>query len=146
MSILYIVIVFYLKFEYIINGNKQELMIIKEVFEGPVGTITVLPAILSNACFNGFLLACPTFHRVLPSLVKYCWQFYRLQIKFISEIMHAWYNISAKASESNCFKTHCEDKIEIVCSGLYPDPPSVTATLEGVGFFVSATLHFFIGN
>jgi len=49
MVILYIVnfIVFYLKFELIINGNIQELMMIKELFEGPV----VLPAILSNACF-----------------------------------------------------------------------------------------------
>jgi len=34
--ILYIVIiVFYLKVELIINGNKQEFMIIKELFEGP---------------------------------------------------------------------------------------------------------------
>ena len=38
MSILYVVIiVFYQKVELIINGNKQELMIIKELFEGPVG-------------------------------------------------------------------------------------------------------------
>jgi len=38
VCILYIVIiVFYLKVELIINGNKQELMIIKELFEGPVG-------------------------------------------------------------------------------------------------------------
>jgi len=38
MSILYIVIiVLYLKVELIINGNKQELMIIKELFVGPVG-------------------------------------------------------------------------------------------------------------
>ena len=32
-----VIIVFYLKVELIINGNKQELMIIKEHFEGPVG-------------------------------------------------------------------------------------------------------------
>ena len=32
-----VIIVFYLKFELIINGNKQELMIFKELFEGPVG-------------------------------------------------------------------------------------------------------------
>jgi len=38
VSILYIVIiVFYLKVELIINGNKQKLMIIKELFEGPAG-------------------------------------------------------------------------------------------------------------
>ena len=38
MSILYIVIiVFSLKVELIINSNIQELMIIKELFEGPVG-------------------------------------------------------------------------------------------------------------
>ena len=38
MSILYIVIiVLYLQGEFIINGNKQELMIIKELFEEPVG-------------------------------------------------------------------------------------------------------------
>ena len=36
--ILYIVIiVFYLKVKLIINGNKQELMIIQELFEGPEG-------------------------------------------------------------------------------------------------------------
>ena len=35
---LYIVmIVFYMKVDLIINDNKQELMIIKELFEGPVG-------------------------------------------------------------------------------------------------------------
>jgi len=28
---------FYLKVELITNGNKQELMIVKELFEGPVG-------------------------------------------------------------------------------------------------------------
>jgi len=33
----------------IINGNKQERMIIKELFEGPVGDYW-LPTILSNAC------------------------------------------------------------------------------------------------
>jgi len=34
----YIVIkVFYLKVELIINGNKQELILIKEHYEGPVG-------------------------------------------------------------------------------------------------------------
>ena len=32
-----LIIVFYLNFELIINGNKQKLMIIKELFEGPVG-------------------------------------------------------------------------------------------------------------
>jgi len=32
-----VIIVFYLKVKIIINGNKQELMIIKELFEGPVG-------------------------------------------------------------------------------------------------------------
>ena len=38
MSILYIVVVvLYLQGELIINGNKQELMIIKGLFEGPVG-------------------------------------------------------------------------------------------------------------
>jgi len=38
VSILYIVIVvFSLKVEIIINSNKQELMIIKELFKGPVG-------------------------------------------------------------------------------------------------------------
>jgi len=38
VSILYIVtIVFYLKVELIINGKKQELIIIKELFGGPVG-------------------------------------------------------------------------------------------------------------
>jgi len=31
------IIVFHLKVELIVNGNKQELMIIKELFEGPVG-------------------------------------------------------------------------------------------------------------
>ena len=31
-----VIIVFYLKVVLIINGNKQELMIIKELFEGPV--------------------------------------------------------------------------------------------------------------
>jgi len=46
-----VIIVFYLKVELVINGNKQELMLIKELFEGPVGT-TVLPAILSNACLS----------------------------------------------------------------------------------------------
>ena len=35
-----------LNMKLIINGNKQERMIIKELFEGPVGT--VLPAILSK--------------------------------------------------------------------------------------------------
>jgi len=35
---LYIVIIdFYLKVELIINGSTQELMLIKELFEGPVG-------------------------------------------------------------------------------------------------------------
>jgi len=38
MFILYIVIiVFYLKVELNINGNKQKLLIIKELFMGPVG-------------------------------------------------------------------------------------------------------------
>jgi len=38
VSILYIVIiVLHLQGELIINSNKQELMIIKELFEGPVG-------------------------------------------------------------------------------------------------------------
>jgi len=32
-----VIIVFYLKVVLIINGNKQELMIIKELFKGPVG-------------------------------------------------------------------------------------------------------------
>jgi len=32
-----VIIVFYLKVELIINGNKQKLMIIKELFMGPVG-------------------------------------------------------------------------------------------------------------
>ena len=32
-----VIIIFYLKVELIINDNKQELMIIKELFEGPVG-------------------------------------------------------------------------------------------------------------
>ena len=36
--------------KFIINGNKQERMISKELFEGPVGT--VLPTILSNACLK----------------------------------------------------------------------------------------------
>ena len=44
-----VIIVFYLKGELIINGNKQKLMIIKELFERPV-VDTVLPAILLNAC------------------------------------------------------------------------------------------------
>ena len=32
-----VIIVFYMKVDLIINDNKQELMIIKELFEGPVG-------------------------------------------------------------------------------------------------------------
>jgi len=32
-----VIIVFYMKVELIINGNKRELMIIKELFDGPVG-------------------------------------------------------------------------------------------------------------
>ena len=32
-----VIIVFYLKVELIINGNNMELMIIKQLFEGPVG-------------------------------------------------------------------------------------------------------------
>jgi len=32
-----VIIVLYLQGELIINGNKQELMIIKELLEGPVG-------------------------------------------------------------------------------------------------------------
>ena len=33
----FVIIVFYLKVEFIKNGNKQKLMIINELFEGPVG-------------------------------------------------------------------------------------------------------------
>jgi len=36
-----VIIVFYLKVKWIINGNKQELMIIKERFEGPVGDYSI---------------------------------------------------------------------------------------------------------
>jgi len=32
-----VIIVFYLKVKYMLNGNKRELMIIKELFEKPVG-------------------------------------------------------------------------------------------------------------
>jgi len=42
VCIVYIVIiVVYLKVELIINGNKQEIMIIKELFEGSVGEYCV---------------------------------------------------------------------------------------------------------
>jgi len=34
-------IVFYLKVELIINGNKQKLIIIKELVEGPVGDFCI---------------------------------------------------------------------------------------------------------
>ena len=37
-----VIIVFYLKVELIIHGNKQELMIIEERFEGPVGDYCIV--------------------------------------------------------------------------------------------------------
>ena len=37
VHVVHVIMVFYLKVELIINGNKQELMIIKDIFEGPVG-------------------------------------------------------------------------------------------------------------
>ena len=51
VSILYIVIiVFYLKVELIINSNKQELMIIKELFEGPVGDYCIAHNTIKCLC------------------------------------------------------------------------------------------------
>jgi len=44
-----VIIVFYLKEDLFINGNKHELMIIKELLKGPVGG----------------LLYCPQYHQML---------------------------------------------------------------------------------
>jgi len=49
-----VIIVFYLKVKLIINGNKQELMIIKELFEGPVGDYCIarntIKCLFQRAC------------------------------------------------------------------------------------------------
>ena len=50
-----VIIVFYLKVELIINGNKQKLMIIKELFEGP----------------EGGLLYCPQYYQMLVDTSHY---------------------------------------------------------------------------
>jgi len=49
-------IVFYLKVELIINGIKQELMIIKERFEGPVGDYCMDRSIAGHNPYNLFIL------------------------------------------------------------------------------------------
>jgi len=58
VSILYIVIInFYLRVELILHGKKQELMIVKELFEGPVGDCCIARNTIKCVfCFNSIFL------------------------------------------------------------------------------------------
>jgi len=64
VSILYsVIIVLFLQGELIINGNKQELMIIKELFEGPVGDYCIARntiKCLFTVVFQSFTLHLPS--------------------------------------------------------------------------------------
>ena len=59
-----VIIVFYLKVELIINGNKQELMIINELFEGPVA----VNCIARNTIKCLFI---EVFHEILLNVILY---------------------------------------------------------------------------
>ena len=57
-----VIIVFYMKVDLIINDNKQELMIIKELFEGPV----------ADYCIARNTIKCLLFYDIYTGLVQ--WQ------------------------------------------------------------------------